>query len=80
MCADLAPRGIQVNGIGPGYFATELTAALVADEDFGLDQPAHPLPGVRAESKSWLVETGPGWLPRWRYRAASAATGSVALW
>ena len=34
LCADLAPHGIQVNGIGPGYFATDLTAALVADEDF----------------------------------------------
>ena len=34
MCADLAPAGIQVNGLGPGYFETELTAALVADEQF----------------------------------------------
>lgn len=34
MCADLAPHGIQVNGLAPGYFATELTAALVADEKF----------------------------------------------
>jgi gluconate 5-dehydrogenase len=34
MCADLAPHGIQVNGIGPGYFVTDLTAALVADETF----------------------------------------------
>jgi gluconate 5-dehydrogenase len=34
MCADLGPAGIQVNGIGPGYFDTELTAALVADEEF----------------------------------------------
>src|SRR3954467_6585520 len=34
LCADLAPHGIQVNGIGPGYFETELTAPLVADEDF----------------------------------------------
>jgi gluconate 5-dehydrogenase len=34
MCADLAGYGIQVNGLGPGYFATELTAALVADEEF----------------------------------------------
>ena len=34
MCADLAPSGIQVNGLGPGYFETELTAALVADEAF----------------------------------------------
>jgi gluconate 5-dehydrogenase len=34
MCADLGPLGIQVNGIGPGYFDTELTSALVADEEF----------------------------------------------
>lgn len=34
MCADLAGHGIQVNGLGPGYFETELTAALVADEEF----------------------------------------------
>jgi gluconate 5-dehydrogenase len=34
MCADLGPAGIQVNGLGPGYFETELTSALVADETF----------------------------------------------
>jgi gluconate 5-dehydrogenase len=34
MCADLGPSGIQVNAIAPGYFATELTAALVADPEF----------------------------------------------
>jgi gluconate 5-dehydrogenase len=34
MCADLGPAGIQVNGLGPGYFETELTSALVADEEF----------------------------------------------
>jgi gluconate 5-dehydrogenase len=34
MCADFGPLGIQVNALAPGYFATELTAALVADEDF----------------------------------------------
>jgi gluconate 5-dehydrogenase len=34
MCADLAPHGLTVNGLGPGYFETELTQALVADREF----------------------------------------------
>jgi gluconate 5-dehydrogenase len=34
MCGDLAGSGICVNAIGPGYFDTELTRALVADEEF----------------------------------------------
>ena len=34
MCADWAPSGICVNAIGPGYFATELSAALQADPEF----------------------------------------------
>ena len=34
LCADLAPFGIQVNAIAPGYFATQLTQALVEDEEF----------------------------------------------
>lgn len=34
LCADLAGHGIQCNGLAPGYFATELTAALVADAEF----------------------------------------------
>ncbi len=34
LCADLGPLGIQVNTLAPGYFATELTEALVNDEDF----------------------------------------------
>ncbi len=34
MAIELAPHGITVNGIGPGYFATELTAPLVADAQF----------------------------------------------
>ncbi len=34
MCADWARHGLQVNGLGPGYFETELTAALVADPAF----------------------------------------------
>jgi gluconate 5-dehydrogenase len=34
LCADLGPHGIQANAIAPGYFATELTKALVDDADF----------------------------------------------
>ncbi|MEM7286141.1 MAG: glucose 1-dehydrogenase [Actinomycetota bacterium] len=34
LCADLGPAGIQVNAIAPGYFATELTRALVDDAEF----------------------------------------------
>ncbi len=34
MCADWAPHNIQVNGLGPGYFATALNQALVDDTAF----------------------------------------------
>lgn len=34
MCIDWGPHNIQVNGLGPGYFKTELTEALVKDEAF----------------------------------------------
>jgi len=34
MCADWAPHGICVNAIGPGYFNTELNAALRNDPEF----------------------------------------------
>lgn len=34
MTAEWAGRGLQINGIAPGYFATELTAPLVADPEF----------------------------------------------
>ncbi len=34
MCIDWAGYGIQVNGIGPGYFRTELNQALVDDPEF----------------------------------------------
>jgi gluconate 5-dehydrogenase len=34
MCAEWARDGIQANGIGPGYFETDLTAPLRADPGF----------------------------------------------
>lgn len=34
MCVDWGPHNIQVNGLGPGYFKTELTESLVNDEVF----------------------------------------------
>ena len=34
MAADLARHNIQVNTLSPGYFATEMNAALVADPEF----------------------------------------------
>jgi gluconate 5-dehydrogenase len=43
MCADWAKHNIQVNGLGPGYFATELNRALVEDAKFS----------------AWLIERTP---------------------
>jgi gluconate 5-dehydrogenase len=34
MCAEWGPAGVQANAIGPGYFQTDLTRELVADEAF----------------------------------------------
>ena len=34
MCADWAKYGLQINGIGPGYFATPMNQALVDDPAF----------------------------------------------
>ena len=34
MAIDWGPLGLNVNGIGPGYFKTVLNAKLVADETF----------------------------------------------
>ena len=34
MCTEWAKYGIQSNGIGPGYFATDMTRPLVEDEEF----------------------------------------------
>jgi gluconate 5-dehydrogenase len=34
MCADWARHGLQINGLGPGYFITELTRPLVENAEF----------------------------------------------
>jgi gluconate 5-dehydrogenase len=34
MAVEWAPHGLQVNGLGPGYFETDLTAPLAADPAF----------------------------------------------
>jgi gluconate 5-dehydrogenase len=34
LAVELAPHNIQVNGIAPGFFNTEMNAALVADREF----------------------------------------------
>lgn len=34
MAIDWGKYGLQVNGLGPGYFKTEMNAALVADKEF----------------------------------------------
>jgi gluconate 5-dehydrogenase len=34
MCADWAKHGLQINGIGPGYFKTPMNKALIEDETF----------------------------------------------
>ncbi len=34
LAAELGPKGILVNGIAPGFFATDMNTALVADREF----------------------------------------------
>jgi gluconate 5-dehydrogenase len=34
MCADWARHGLQINGIGPGYFKTEMNTALIQNQEF----------------------------------------------
>jgi len=41
MAIDWGPLGLNVNGLGPGYFKTELTEKLVSDETFSAWLMAH---------------------------------------
>ncbi|HVE49874.1 MAG TPA: glucose 1-dehydrogenase [Casimicrobiaceae bacterium] len=34
LAVELAPHNVQVNGIAPGFFRTEMNAALIADQEF----------------------------------------------
>lgn len=34
LAADLGPRGVNINGIAPGYFLTEINKPLLADKEF----------------------------------------------
>jgi gluconate 5-dehydrogenase len=34
LAVELGPSGVQVNGLAPGYFRTEMTASLIADPEF----------------------------------------------
>jgi len=42
MCVDWAKYGIQVNGIAPGYFETELNKVLVEDKDLPIGCAENP--------------------------------------
>ncbi len=49
LCADLGPHGIQTNALAPGYFETELTRALVENEQF-TQCPCSPVPPLWTRS------------------------------
>ena len=53
MCADLGPHGIQANALAPGYFATELTKALVDDAEFSAWVAQRTPPDAGAECTTW---------------------------
>ncbi len=52
MAADWAKYGLQCNAIAPGYFATPLNAALVADENFSAWLEKRTPPAAGAKSKN----------------------------
>jgi len=71
MCADFGPLGIQVNGLGPGYFATELTAALVADPSSPRGWTAYNRGPLRSRRRARWSDRVP------RMRASSYVNGHI---
>ena len=53
MAIDWGPHGLQVNGLGPGYFKTELTEALVNNEEFSAGWSAARRRAAGAMSRTW---------------------------
>ncbi len=56
MCADWAAYNVQINGIAPGYFKTELTKALVENKEFN-DYVVNRTPAGRWGDPEELVGT-----------------------
>jgi len=56
MAIDWGQFGINVNGIGPGYFKTELNQKLVDDPQFLHGLWAVPQAGVGAMSRIWAAQ------------------------
>ena len=73
MCADLGPHGIQANALAPGYFATELTKALVDDEPSTPGSPAGPPRPLGRGRPTW---SGPVFLARRRRTSSTARCSS----
>ena len=49
LAVELAPHNVQVNGIAPGFFRTEMNAALIADRGIlgvGRDGARRPAAGA----------------------------------
>ncbi len=74
MCADWARYGLQINGLAPGYFATELNKALVEDPVFS-DWLCKRTPMGRGARWRNSVARRSSW-PR-RLRASSTARSSM---
>jgi gluconate 5-dehydrogenase len=75
MAIDWGQHGIQVNGLGPGYFKTELTEALVKDETF-----SKWLIG-RTPSRRWGdVEDLVGAAVSWRATLRTSSMATFSTW